>query len=36
MFRLLRDFRRLAIRYDKLAANFLASVRLVAALAWSL
>ncbi|MHB8285675.1 MAG: transposase, partial [Caulobacteraceae bacterium] len=34
MFCRLKDFRRLATRYDKLAANFLASVHLAAALAW--
>jgi transposase len=30
----LKDFRRIAIRYDRLARNFLASVCLVAAMAW--
>jgi putative transposase len=30
----LKDFRRLATRYDKLARNFLASVYIVAALVW--
>ena len=30
----LKDFRRLATRYDKLAATFLASVRLATALTW--
>ena len=34
MFCRLKDFRRLATRYDKLAANFLASVHLAAALTW--
>ena len=30
----LKDLRRIATRYDKLARNFLASVRLVAAVVW--
>jgi putative transposase len=30
----LKDFRRIATRYDKLARNFLASVCLVAAIVW--
>ncbi len=30
----LKDFRRLATRYDRLARNFLASVYIVAALVW--
>jgi transposase len=30
----LKDFRRIATRYDKLARNYLASVYLVAALVW--
>ena len=30
----LKDFRRVATRYDKLARNYLASVCLAAALAW--
>ena len=30
----LKDFRRVATRYDKLAINYLASVCLAAALAW--
>jgi transposase len=30
----LKDFRRLSTRYDRLAANFLASVHLAAALTW--
>jgi transposase len=30
----LKDFRRIATRYDKLARNFLASVCLVAAVVW--
>jgi putative transposase len=30
----LKDFRRIATRYDKLARNFLASVCLVAAIIW--
>jgi transposase len=34
MFCRLKDFGRLATRYDKLAANFLASVHLAAALTW--
>jgi len=34
MFCRLKDFRRIATRYDKLARNFLASVMLVAALIW--
>jgi putative transposase len=29
-----KDFRRIATRYDKLAANFVASVHLVATLVW--
>jgi transposase len=33
-FNRLKDFRRIATRYDKLARNYLASVCLVAALAW--
>jgi transposase len=34
MFCRLRDFRRVATRYDKLARNFLAGVMLAAALIW--
>jgi len=30
----LKDFRRIATRYDKLACNYLASVCLAAALVW--
>jgi putative transposase len=30
----LKDFRRIATRYDRLARNFLASVCLVAAVVW--
>jgi transposase len=30
----LKDFRRIATRYDKLARNFLASIFLVAAIVW--
>jgi putative transposase len=30
----LKDFRRIASRYDRLARNFLVSVRLVAAIVW--
>jgi putative transposase len=30
----LKDFRRIATRYDKLARNFLASICLVAAIVW--
>ena len=33
-FNRLKDFRRIATRYDRLARNFLASVCLVAALVW--
>jgi transposase len=33
-FNRLKDFRRVATRYDKLARNYLASVCLAAALAW--
>ena len=33
-FRRLKDFRRIATRYDKLARNYLASVCLAAALVW--
>jgi transposase len=33
-FNRLKDFRRIATRYDKLARNYLASVCLVAALVW--
>jgi len=33
-FNRLKDFRRIATRYDKLALNYLASVCLVAALVW--
>jgi putative transposase len=33
-FNRLKDFRRIATRYDRLARNYLASVRLVAALVW--
>ena len=33
-FNRLKDFRRIATRYDKLARNYLASVYLVAALVW--
>jgi transposase len=34
MFGRLKDFRRIATRYDKLASNFLAGVVLAAALIW--
>ena len=34
MFCRLKDFRRLATRYDKLATNIIASVHLAAALTW--
>ena len=34
MFCRLKDFRRIATRYDKLARNFLAAVALVAAVTW--
>jgi transposase len=34
MFRRLKDFRRVATRYDKLARNFLAAATLVGALYW--
>jgi len=34
MFGRLKDFRRIATRYDKLARNFLAGVVLVAAIVW--
>jgi transposase len=34
MFARLKDFRRIATRYDKLARNFLAGVLLVAAVTW--
>ena len=34
MFGRLKDFRRVATRYDKLARNFLAGVLLAAALTW--
>jgi putative transposase len=34
MFGRLKDFRRLATRYDKLARNFLASAVIVAAIVW--
>ena len=34
MFCRIKDFRRIATRYDKLADNFLASVHLVAMLIW--
>ena len=34
MFCRLKDFRRIATRYDKLARNFLSAVHLVAAIAW--
>ena len=30
----LKDFRRIATRYDRLARNFLASIHLVATIAW--
>jgi transposase len=33
-FNRLKDFRRIATRYDRLARNYLASVYLVAALVW--
>jgi transposase len=33
-FNRLKDFRRIATRYDRLARNYLASVCLAAALAW--
>jgi transposase len=32
----LKDFRRIATRYDRLARNFLASVCLVAAIVWGI
>jgi transposase len=34
MFARLKDFRRIATRYDKLARNFLAGILLAAALTW--
>jgi putative transposase len=34
MFCRLKDFRRIATRYDKLADNFLSAVHLVAAITW--
>lgn len=34
MFARLKDFRRIATRYDKLARNFLAAVTLAAAITW--
>ena len=34
MFGRLKDFRRVATRYDKLAANFLAAVHLAAAVSY--
>ena len=34
MFCRLKDFRRIATRYDKLARNFLAAIHLAAAIAW--
>jgi transposase len=34
MFGRLKDFRRIATRYDKLARNFLASIALAATLTW--
>lgn len=34
MFCRLKDFRRIATRYDRLARNFLASICLVAAIVW--
>ena len=34
MFGRLKDFRRIATRYDKLARNFLAGVMLAAAIIW--
>ena len=34
MFCRLKDFRRIATRYDKLAANFLSAIYLVAAVTW--
>lgn len=34
MFRRLKDFRRIATRYDKLAANFAAAVALAAIVTW--
>lgn len=34
MFARLKDFRRIATRYDKLASNFLAAVTLAAAVTW--
>jgi putative transposase len=34
MFARLKDFRRVATRYDKLAANFLASVLIAAIVIW--
>jgi len=36
MFRRLQDDRRIATRYDKLAANFLGAIYLAAAVTWSL
>jgi len=33
-FNRLKDFRRIATRYDKLARNYLASICLIAALVW--
>ena len=35
-FNRLKDFRRIATRYDRLALNYLASVCLAAALVWSI
>ena len=34
MFCRLKDFRRIATRYDKLARNFLASILIAAAITW--
>ncbi len=34
MFCRLKDYRRIATRYDKLATNFLAAIYLVAAVTW--
>jgi len=34
MFGRLKDFRRIATRYDKLAANYLASIVIAAAITW--
>jgi len=34
MFGRLKDFRRIATRYDKLATNFLAAIAIAATLTW--